>query len=155
MKRNALILIAGLLATGLIAAGCGDDDDDGDNGGEALTKEEFLAEGNAICAEGNAELDAAAQELFQSGGRPTPEELETFATDNLVPSVQGQIDDIRALEAPEGDEDTINSLLDQAEDVLAEVEADPEGTLGPQASDPFAEVNTELQDYGLTTCGQG
>jgi hypothetical protein len=160
MKRNWMILLAGLLATGLIAAGCGgdDDDDDGGDGGEALTKEEFLAQGNAICEEGNAELNAAADEVFQGGQRPSPEELETFVNDSFVPNIQGQIDDIRALGPPEEDEDTINGILDDAEDALAEVEEDPQGTLGAEAgqtTDPFAEVNAQLADYGLTACSDG
>ena len=74
-----MILLAGLLATGLIAAGCGgDDDDDGGDGGEALTKEEFLTEGNAICEEGNAELQQASTELQGGPGSPG---LDAFITD--------------------------------------------------------------------------
>ena len=66
-----------MLALGLIAAGCGDDDDESSDTGTdavtaaALTKEEYLAQGNQICKQGNAETDAAAQQVFQ-GGKPTP-----------------------------------------------------------------------------------
>jgi hypothetical protein len=152
MKRNWMILLAGLLATGLIAAGCGgdDDDDDGGDGGEALTKEEFLAEGNAICEAGNAELEQASSELQSGPGSP---QFDAFISDTFIPNVQGQIDEIRALEPPEEDADTVNGILDDAEGVLDEIEADP-ATFG-QGGDPFAEVNTQLNDYGLTACAAG
>ena len=42
---KALWLTILMLATGLIAAGCGDDDDDG---GDAPTKEEFIVQANQI-----------------------------------------------------------------------------------------------------------
>jgi hypothetical protein len=153
MKRNWMILLAGLLATGLIAAGCGgdDDDDDGGDGGEALSKEEFVAEANQVCQAGNAELDAAGNEAFGEG-EPTPQEQEEFVTETAVPNIQGQIDDIRALGIPEGDEDEVNGFLDEAEAVIDEAEADPQTFF---QGDPFAEVNDDLTAYGLTTCAGG
>jgi hypothetical protein len=150
MKRNALLLLAGLLAAGLIAGGCGDDDD-GDDTTEAaaLTKEEFVAQGNQICKQGNEELDTAAEDTFGKG-QPSEEELESFVTHTLIPNVQGQIDDIRALGIPEGDEDTVNGFLDQAELVLVDLEENPSAIQnGP---DPFAEVDPQLREYGLTIC---
>jgi hypothetical protein len=153
MKRNWMILLAGLLATGLIAAGCGgdDDDDDGGDGGEALSKEEFVSQANQICTDGNAEVETAATETFQNG-QPTPEEEEAFVTDTVLPSVQGQIDQIRALGIPEGDEDEVNGFLDEAEAIVDEAEADPQTFF---QGDPFAEVNDDLTAYGLTACAAG
>ena len=71
-------------------------------------------------------------------------------TDGLVPNIRGQLEDIRALGFPEDDEDTVDSALSAADDVLDEVEADPSILL---SADPFADVNTALNDYGLTECG--
>jgi hypothetical protein len=149
MKRNALWLLVGILACGLIAAGCGDDDDDDGGDSEAISKEEFLAEGNALCAEGDAALEAAAEETFAQGA-PTPQEQEAFVTDSVVPEIQSQIDAIRDLGAPEGDEDEINGILEDAEAALSDVEADPALVTGE--TDPFADVNQRLADYGLTEC---
>jgi hypothetical protein len=151
MKRKALWLLALALATGSVAAGCGGDDDDGgDGGGDALSKEEFVAQGNEICTEGNAEIEAGAQEAFPEG-QPTPETAEAFVNDTLVPSVQGQIDDLRDLGIPEGDEDQVTEILDKAELALQDLKEDPTLAIG-QGEDPFAEVNQELTDYGLTAC---
>jgi hypothetical protein len=165
--RNLTLLAVAALATGPISAGCGGDD----HGGESLSKEEsvpranapskeepvaqanapskeeFVAQANEICKQGNAELDAAAQESFGQG-LATPEDHNAFATETLVPNIQGQIDDIRALGIPEGDEDTVNGFLDEAEGILDQLERNPESFSG----DPFAQVNQDFAAYGLTAC---
>jgi hypothetical protein len=144
MKRKALWLLVLALATGLVAAGCGDDDDDDGDGGEALTKEEYLAQGNQICAQGNAELRQSEDFNFND-----PAAVGAFVTDTLVPNIQGQIDQLRE-GIPEGDEETVNGILDDTEAKLDELEADPASL--QEDADPFAEINMRLDEYGLTTC---
>ncbi|CAN5561043.1 hypothetical protein BH20ACT15_BH20ACT15_10740 [soil metagenome] len=102
-------------------------------------------QGNKLCEERSAELDQEADEAFQSND---PEALDAFVTDTLVPNVQGQIDALRD-GIPEGDEDTVNAILDDAEAVLGDLEADPKSL---QQGEPFAEINPRLQEYGLTAC---
>ena len=156
MKRNAFLLVAGAIAFGLIAVGCGGNDDSSSSTGTessttALTKAEFLQKGNAICQAGNQEINQA---FSQIQGKPTQEQANQVVTDTLVPSVQGQIDDIRALGAPAGDEDQVNQILDDAQTALDKVKADP--TVATQnGSDPFAQANQEAKAYGLTVCGSG
>jgi hypothetical protein len=150
MKRNALLMIAGALTIGLIAAGCGSDNSDDTSTSAALTKEEFLAQGNAICKQGNQEIDAAFGALGK--GQPSQAELETTITEKVVPGIQSQIDDLRALSPPEGDADTVNAILDDAQTALDGVEADPSSIATENGSDPFADVNKKVGEYGLTTC---
>ena len=145
MKRSLIFLATCLLTAGLLVAGCGNDDDDG---GDALSHEELITQGNEICSEGNDEVDAAAEELFSNTEQPTEEQAEAFVNDTLVPSIQGQIDDLRDLEGPSEDEDALNPILDEAETVLGELEADP--ALVEQ--DTFGSVNQQLDDFGLTEC---
>jgi hypothetical protein len=148
MKRNLTLLALAALATGLIAAGCGDDDDDdasSDTGTEAteLTHEQFVTEANRICKQGNAEL---AQEGPDAG--PGSPAFESFVTDTLVPNVQGQIADIRALGIPEEDE-SLNATLDEAEGITEDIAANPASIT---EGDPFAPINDELTAAGLTEC---
>ena len=152
--RTAAFLLAAV-ALALVAAGCGDDDDSGDSGdgsATALTKEEFLQQGNAICANGNAELDAVTANF---GPGTSPAEIEAFVTDTLVPNVQGQIDDLSALTPPEGDEEEVEAILTAAEDALAEVEEVPSTVTEDGGTDPFNEANRLAEDYGLVACGSG
>lgn len=149
--KKLTITMAAALAAGLIAAGCGGDDgnDDAssDTGTEAaaLTHEQFVTQANQICKEGNAELNAAGE---QSNPKPGTPEFDAFVTDTLVPNIQGQIDDIRALGIPEEDA-AVNDTLDKAELIVQDISEDPSAILD---GDPFAPINKDLTDAGLTEC---
>jgi hypothetical protein len=135
------------------AAGCGGDDEES---AEAPTKEEFIAEADRICAEGDAEIDAAAQETF-SEGRPSPQEQEQFLEETVLPSIQQQIDGIRELTPPEGDEEEVDEFLISADAAVGEVEANPSLlTQGEEGSstDPFAETARLGEQYGFRNCAQ-
>jgi hypothetical protein len=170
MFSRITMLLALALATGLIAAGCGDDDDDtaattssptttaaatGATGatGEPLSKDEFITQADAICKAGDKKIDAAAQETF-SGGQPSQAEQEQFVTEDVVPNIQEQIDGLRALTPPEGDEEEVSAILDSAQDAIDQTEADP-GALTEGGDDPFSEANQLAEEYGLEVCGQG
>ena len=150
MGRNGAIAV--MVMIGAVLAGCGDDE-------EALSTEEFLEQGNAICTEGNERLDAAFEEAFSDlgqGEQPEDEEVVAVLEDTLVPEVQGQLDDIRELEAPDALADDVEQFLDDAEAALDEVEEqlqdDPESFLQLE-EDPFLEVNAQAEAIGLTACG--
>lgn len=162
MRHRVLIPFALLAATGALAvAGCGGDDetsttattDAGASGveGAALTETGFVDQANTICSAGDKEVSQAGDELF-GGQEPSDAQLEQFATEILVPSIQGQIDGIRALPAPEEIADDVSTFLDDAESALAEVEADPSLIQASDNEGPFADVNTEADDLGLTEC---
>jgi hypothetical protein len=149
MKRNLTLIALVALATGLVAVGCGDDDGGDDTStSEALTKEEFLAQGNAICKQGNAEIGQAGEGVQGPPGTP---EFDAFVTDTLVPNIQGQIDDLRALGIPEADADQVNAMLDDVQDVVDQIEADP-GFATESKQDPLDPVTESLVAYGLTEC---
>ena len=149
--RIALGLLA-IVALALIGSGCGDDDESGDSGGESLTKAEYVKEGNAICSAGTAEIAAAAQERGL-GPSSTEAEVAAFATEVLIPSATDQVEQLRELTPPEGDEETVQEFLDASDEGIATLEEDPAAFgSGP---DPFAEANKLLNDYGLTVCGAG
>ena len=145
MKRHLYLIAATALAAGLIAAGCGDDDDDS---GSSLSKDEFIVQANDICTAGTTELNEAAEETFGTGQQPTPEEEEEFVTDTVVPNIQGQIDDIRDI-VPEDESDEVNGILDEAELALQDLQENP------TEGDPFAEIDDDLTEYGLSACASG
>lgn len=142
MKRKLSVIAIAALATGVLAAGCGDDDDDSSD----LSHDEFVTQANEICKSGNADLETAGSET--QGGPGTPE-FDSFVTDTLVPNVQGQIDGIRDLGIPEED-DSLNATLDEAEEITNGLADDPSSLT--EGGDPFAPVNEELSAAGLTEC---
>lgn len=145
MNRTSL-LPALLLSLSLVAAGCGGDDEGGEDA-EPLSKADFTTQANKICADGNDELQTEAESL---GEEPTQEQIEEFAVDVLVPNVQGQHDDIDALGAPEGDEDDVQAILDALQEGIDAVEADP--SLITSSDDPLGEASDLAGEYGLTDC---
>jgi hypothetical protein len=150
---------AALLTAGLIGAGCGGGDDtttaSGASGatgaqGAALTKTEFVAQANAICAKGNKAIDQAAKQTF-GNSRPSGSQLNQFATETLIPNVQDQIDEVKALPPPSGDEAQVSEILTAAQGALDKIKADPALLTGSGPS-PFASANKLAKEYGLTEC---
>jgi hypothetical protein len=165
VRKRLLVAVALALAAGSIAAGCGGGDDttvsgpSGATGAQgALTKDAFLAKGNAICKKGNQALNQAGQEFFNSlglskGQKPSSEQIQQFATDTVVPKVQAQIDGIEALPAPSGDESQVQAIVDTAQQDLDKIKQDP--SLLEGNNDPFADANQLAKQYGLNECAGG
>jgi hypothetical protein len=155
----SLVALAALV---LLAAGCGGDGGEsdtapaGDSSG-SISKAEFVERGNAICKEGNEDLASGIQEFAEDNGlsgsdQPSQEELEGLATDVLLPAIDEQVEKLRELGAPKGQEKEVEKFLDNAEAAIAELEADP-GMLTEEGS-PFTDVNGEAVALGLIVCGQ-
>jgi hypothetical protein len=149
MRRNGAIAV--MVAVGALLAGCGDDE-------EALTEEELVEQANAICEEGNERLDTAFEEAFADLGpdeEPDADQVAALIEDTLIPSVQTQIDELGDLEPPDELADAYEQLLDDAQQALDDLEEqvqdDPESLL-QQEEDPFAEVNAQAEELGLTAC---
>ena len=151
-RRWAIVIgVATVGVMALVAAGCGGDDDE-ETTTAALSKQEFIAQGDEICAKADKELNRTGSETFGKG-KPSQQELEQFASDNLVPNIQGQIDAIRALGIPEGDEELINATLDDAQEAIDQIEQDPSQLEAGPAGRQLQAAGNELQQYGFKKCG--
>lgn len=151
MPARIGLLVAFTLLPTLGAAGCGGDDDD------ALTKEEFIAQANQACVDGDEEIDQAAEKRFGNTD-PSRAEFKQFTLETVVPRVQTTIDEIRDLAAPEGDEDQINAFLDAVQADLDQVEEDqveedPLAIRSPQ-NDLFVEPDRLAREYGIEECAR-
>jgi hypothetical protein len=148
MKLRAALALTACFAVGVIAAGCGSSSDDSSSTSN-LTKAEFIAKADAICQQGNQTVNQAAHQQF-GNERPTAAEVQQFTTGTVIPNIQSQVDQIKALGAPSGDEDQINKLIST---VQADVDkAKAEGNLTNSA---FEDSNTLARQYGLKVCGKG
>jgi hypothetical protein len=147
MKLNAILAVAIALALGGIAAGCGGSSDDNSTSTTAaISKADFLAQGNQICKQGNDEINTAGKQL---GNSVNEQQLEDFAANTVVPSIQKQIDGIKALGAPAGEEAQVNQLVSTAQADLDKLKADPS-----QIKDDglFKDANQQANTIGLTEC---
>jgi hypothetical protein len=148
------LLTAAVLAlvAGSIGAGCGGGDDDGTTTtAAALSKEEFLKQGNKICAAGEKQITTEGDKTF-GNQRPSQSELESFATKTAIPTLQFEIAGIEALPPPSGDEDQVNAIVSAAQEGLDELKADPSLITAEGQDNPFAEANKLATQYGLTAC---
>jgi len=149
MKHNALWLLGLAAVTALVVAGCGGGGDDSTST-SSLAKPAWIAKADAICQQGNQEIEQAANEQFgKQNQEPTDAQIQQFTNESVVPSVQRQIDEIRDLGAPSGDEDQVNKILDT---VQADIDKAKSATTLPD--DPFADGNALATQYGLKVCGQ-
>jgi len=149
MKHNALWLLGLAAVTALVVAGCGGGGDDSTST-SSLAKPAWIAKADAICQQGNQEIEQAANEQFgKQEQEPSDEQIQQFTNATVLPSVQSQIDQIKDLGAPSGDEDQVNKILDT---VQADIDKTKSATTLPD--DPFADGNALATQYGLKVCGQ-
>lgn len=158
MSKRFIALLAALAALALIVAGCGGGSDSTESTStSSLTKAAFVKQGNAICAKTEKEIIEGVGRFVKEGNplKPKPlteKQLAEIAERVLVPKVRRQIDEIRALGIPSGDEQEVEAFFAAAEEALKETEEDP-SLFGKGGAGPFAEANKLAREYGLTVCG--
>ena len=148
---KALVLLS-IVAVALVAAGCGSSKKTHTT--PALTKAEFLKKGNAICKKGNQQINAAAKRAFPAKKRPSRAQVTAFAKDSVIPSVQNQINGVKALGAPPGDQAKVSAIVNTAQAALDKAKKDPI-VLTQNGPGPFKKSNQLAKSYGLTVCGSG
>jgi hypothetical protein len=147
MQKGATAFVA-TLGLSLVLSACGG----GGSTTATISKAEFLKQGNAICKNGNKQIEAAAEQQFpKSSSRPSQAEQVKFVTQTVIPNVQRQIDGIEALGAPEGDEATVEAITSEAQSALNEAKKDPNVMTG-DGPGPFVKADKFANSYGLTAC---
>lgn len=160
MRRRmiyGLALIAAL-AVGICVAGCGSSSSTTTTTTTettaAISKAEFVAKGNAVCAKGEKEQEAEINAYIKENGlekqKPTKAQNAEIVETILAPNIQSQINGVKALGAPSGEEQQVGSSLELSQESLAKIEANPELAFGK--TDVFAAAGKQLHALGLTKC---
>jgi hypothetical protein len=156
--------VAAVAAIGALAAGCGDDDETTDAtgasgasgfSGTALTEEEFVDQGNAICADVNSQIEAlqAPSNDLQS--------VAAYADEGLA-IVEPALDQFRALVPPEDIQDDWDAYLDSAEeqiDLTKQLQVAAEAGDTQEAQSILQDLNEldnngQARELGLTECAK-
>jgi hypothetical protein len=145
--RFTLSIAVGATLIAAVAAGCGSSGSNSTSTA-ALSKASYVVKANAICKAGQLKQNAAQQAL---GKNPSQAQLTAFATSTVIPNIQTQIDQVKALGAPSGDEATVSNFLGLAQADLNKLKSDPT-ILFASKSDPFADFAKVAHPYGLTAC---
>ena len=147
-RRHYGVAAAALLATGALVVGCGGSDDSSTT--TALSQSEFVAKATAICRPANEQIEAAAHKILGSGGRPTPQEFEQFATSAVIPQTQAVIDKFKGLTPPSDQAQTYDALIEELQSTNDQLKANPERLLAH--GNPFAKSNQLATQAGLDVC---
>jgi hypothetical protein len=161
VSKRLFAVLVGAVAIAAIVAGCGSSDDDSTDSGDAtvtLTKEQLITQGDAICKQGDEEIEEGFEKYAEENGIAKNEEpsdaqgVEIVET-VILPNITTQSELIRGLGAPEGDEEEIEAMLDSLDEAIEDGEENPE-TLFEDGTDPFGDPNGRAEDYGFKVCGQ-
>lgn len=153
--------IAVLFLAGLFVAGCGSSSSTATTTTTAttamITKAEFVAKGNAICLGGNKKEAAGFAAFAKKHGisekeEPTKAQQAELVETVFAPNIQSQIDAVKALGAPSGQEQQVTSALATAQEALNKVKAKPEIAFGKPG--PFKATGEQLHALGLTQCAK-
>jgi hypothetical protein len=163
-----------LLCAAALVAGCGGGDDDSDStssttpaptstaagapaatdssasSDEGLSKEEFIAEADEICTESDKEIQTAVVEKLGAATASTEDLTDMIAT-VYIPGREDQLEQIRALGTPAGDNGELEEVLSAFDEGIADLKANPvpEGNSGT-----LAEAVRLAKRYGFKACGQ-
>jgi hypothetical protein len=140
--------LAAALAAGALVAGCGGSDDSSTTA--TVSQTEFVAQATAICKPANQRIEAAAHKYLGSGGPPTTQGFEQFASASVIPETQNVIDALRGLTPPSDSAQAYDALLAELQSVNDRLEADPQALA--QQGDPFAKANQLAKQAGLDAC---
>lgn len=137
----SLLALVALLTVAVGAPGCGDD-------GPHLTKAQFLKQGNAICAQ--AEADQVR--LANGHEKALAEHVEvTPVLAVFVPPMEKELRRLKALDPPQGDEEEIRAILAAIGWGINETKSDFLD-LYVKAKDPFRRAAKLASEYGLEVC---
>ncbi len=147
MKKGAFLALALALAALLAFAGCGGDDET-----SSLTKAEFTKQANAGCKEHEEERG----ELFEEVTRPldpneyTKADQELIILEALLPPYERNIENLKSLGAPSGDEQQVEAIIEAMEKSVEKVEDEP--IVAIDSTRQFEESNALAEKYGLDAC---
>lgn len=138
--------------------GVGNEDAPDDTGADGSPgKSAFIAQANALCARSRAKLGRVVEARATAYAKEHPEDPagdKVFAavlTGAVLPAIQDQVDEIRRLRAPEGEEGKVQAILTALQADIDELSANP-----PSDSDKFvattARSSALARDYGIPAC---
>ena len=164
MGPRTLVWMALVALGGSLFTACSDD-------AEALSKPDFIEQADAICQEATDDLDPIWEEFYASWADADWDEpglqdelIAGFAGvfDEARPRWEQQVDELRELAPPADDAELLESMLDDLEAALEEMdEILTAAVAGDEAArermdsddDPMADVNRGAREYGLAVCG--
>ena len=155
----------GVVVAVITLAGCGG----GDGGSTALSKADYIAKGDAICAQKRqqrGQLVTEMQNAIASGVTSASDAHRVHDISNQAADYVDQLaSELQALPKPTGDEQILDTLLSTVSaeatdirhfaDAVYSLDASQIRSFGEAADSDAAKAVAIAQGYGFTVCGQG
>ncbi len=148
------IAIAVALTVAALMAGCGGGDDSSTTT-VSVSKAAFIKKVDAVCQKGTERMQRAILVFLKQHKdvqRPNKAQSEKLVGTAIVPSVETELKELKALEAPEGDEERVDAIISALEEGLETAEGNPEAVVA--SSDAVFGISGRLAgEYGAEVCG--
>jgi hypothetical protein len=158
MGWGPIALIATVVAAALLVSGCGGGSDDSSSV-SSLSKKAFIVKADAICQKGSERMQAELFKVLRKDKvngklkKPSLADNEKFIVTVLVPSLKREIAELKALGAPEGDEERVDAIVAALEEGLETAEGNPEAVAAGSSDMVFGIPSRLAGEYGLAVCG--
>jgi hypothetical protein len=151
MSKLTHITMACVFSVALIASGCGG----GGSGAPALTRAEFIKQGDSVCRKFELKKKNAIEDFLQKEGQGRLKTLNAakqlkMVSVAILPPIKEEAEGLKALGVPDTDQGKGSAIVDGLGEVVQELEENPQRM--QRQPDPFASVAAEAKDYGFTTC---
>lgn len=150
--RLWVVTVVGILAVGLLVAGCGDDDSEV----STIPKATFVKKGIAICTKRSQEISTTALKVIGEGGKsPAKTKAATVEAYGsiVVPDLEAELEEIRALGVPKGEEERTEEAFDAWEEMLDNASDDV--AKFADTVQPFTKAEVAADKIGLENCPMG
>ena len=156
-SKGVVVFVVTAALMGLLV-GC-DSGDQASETTEALSKAAYVKQANAICEKTKDEITTGTvSEVRKLANDPEArEDLEfKIVSSVLVPSLEHQVEQLKALGTPPGDSGEIEQMLKLVEGAVAEAKSEPEtyvsGDNYKWGSEHFGEAHRLALKYGIDNC---
>jgi hypothetical protein len=145
-KKYIALLLTIAFSGAAVFAGCGGDDS---SDSDAPTKAEFIAQADEICQTNGDKIDELTAEFDENTGK---EEVIAFTKETYIPTLQDEVNQLKELTPPAGEEEAVDSMLTSLENGVNELADDPNIVLAGETN-PLAEASAQAKELGLKVCG--
>jgi hypothetical protein len=148
------VFVVAVVIIALVVAGCGGGSDDSSTAEGSVSKAAFIKKVDAVCQKGTERMQRAILVFLKqhkSVRRPNKAQSEKLVGTAIVPSVKTEIKELKALDAPEGDEERVDAIISALEEGLETAEGNPEAVAA--SSDAVFGISGRLAgEYGAVVC---
>jgi hypothetical protein len=142
-------------ADGAESGGPAESGADGGSGAQVGSNAEFIEEANEICENGASQISIQSKPIFRKYGNVKGKAAQEagyveLIEEVIVPAVEKEIEEIRALGLPAGDEQELEAIFAAMEEVLNQAQKDPTAF---NDRVPFEKSERLAVEYGLGSCG--